>query len=175
MLLGRSIIAITTMILWVNVGLKKAVWDGVKGPNVAALSFRTVQGALTNIISYSSTKYLPLTVIAIINNLGPLATVILAYIILKERLKAFEMVVMLISLGTVITFSLFDSDDKGADKSNPPLPMWALYVALGFNPVLSSGGTIAMRKMKKFHEAVVSWYLNWCLGITSVSMILIRK
>ena len=30
-----------------------------------------------------------------------------------------------------------------------------------------------MRKMKKFHEAVVSWYLNWSIGITSVIVVLI--
>lgn len=53
--------------------------------------------------------------------------------------------------------------------------MWALYVALGCNPILSSGGTIAMRKMKKFHEAVVSWYLNWTLMATSIGVILISK
>ena len=28
-----------------------------------------------------------------------------------------------------------------------------------------------MRKMKKFHEAVVSWYLNWLLMISSLTMI----
>ena len=30
-----------------------------------------------------------------------------------------------------------------------------------------------MRKMKKFHEAVVSWYLNWVLLISSMTMILV--
>ena len=30
-----------------------------------------------------------------------------------------------------------------------------------------------MRKMKKFHEAVVSWYLNWGIGLSSLLLVLI--
>ena len=30
-----------------------------------------------------------------------------------------------------------------------------------------------MRKMKKFHDAVVSWYLNWSIGLTSLIVVLI--
>ena len=49
---------------------------------------------------------------------------------------------------------------------------YALYGCLFCNPFLTAGGSIAMRKMKKFHEAVVSWYLNWTIGITSLLIIL---
>lgn len=44
---------------------------------------------------------------------------------------------------------------------------------LSINPFLAAGGTIAMRKMKKFHEAVVSWYLGWSLLILSLAVVLI--
>ena len=47
MIFARSAIAIVTMILWQNVNLKKAVWDGVSGPNVKALIFRSMQGSIT--------------------------------------------------------------------------------------------------------------------------------
>ena len=30
-----------------------------------------------------------------------------------------------------------------------------------------------MRKMKKFHEAVVSFYLNWSIGLSSLALVLI--
>ena len=49
---------------------------------------------------------------------------------------------------------------------------YILYGVLFFNPFLSAFGTISMRKMKKFHEAVVSFYLNWSIGITSLIVIL---
>lgn len=42
-----------------------------------------------------------------------------------------------------------------------------LYILLLINPFLSAGGTIAMRKMKKFHECVVSWYMQWSILISS--------
>ena len=47
-----------------------------------------------------------------------------------------------------------------------------MYIALFCSPILSSGGSIAMRKMKKFHEAVVSFYLNWSIGISSLVVVL---
>ena len=116
---------------------------------------------------------MPLTVIAIISNLGPMVTVVMAYLILKEKIKKFEMGIMLISLVVVVVFSLtgYPNDDPHAAKSS--IPMWVLYLALSCNPLLSAGGTIAMRKMKKFHEAVVSWYLNIVLIITSTTIILV--
>ena len=43
------------------------------------------------------------------------------------------------------------------------------------NPILVAGGSISMRKMKKFHEAVVSFYLNLSIGVSSLAIILILK
>ena len=106
MIFARSSIAIITMIVWQNVGLKKAVWDGVKGPQVKALIFRSTQGAITNTIAFSLSKYLPLTFIAVFGNLGPVFTVLLAYLILKESIKCFELIILLLSLAAVLTFSV---------------------------------------------------------------------
>ena len=47
-----------------------------------------------------------------------------------------------------------------------------MYGVLALNPFLSAAGTISMRKMKKFHEAVVSFYLNWGIGLTSLVVVL---
>ena len=93
--------------------------------------------------------------------------------VLKEKIKCFEMVIMLLSLVSVIVFSIFtDGNDEGT-KAKSSLPMWALYAALGATPVLVAAGTVAMRKMKKFHEAVVSWYLNLAILIASLIMVLV--
>mmetsp|Transcript_35636 Transcript_35636/g.43649 ORF Transcript_35636/g.43649 Transcript_35636/m.43649 type:complete len:82 (+) Transcript_35636:413-658(+) len=53
--------------------------------------------------------------------------------------------------------------------------IYVLYGALFMNPFLVAGGSISMRKMKKFHEAVVSWYLNWSIGLSSLALILILQ
>ena len=112
--------------------------------------------------------------IAIISNLGPTVTVVLAYMILKEKIKGFEMVIMFLSLGATVVFSIWgDSNQAATGAATTSLPIWVFYAALSVNPILSASGTIAMRKMKKFHEAVVSWYLNIVLLITSLAFILI--
>ena len=90
----------------VNKELKPAVWDGVDRKSVGPLIFRTIQGTCTNIINYSVTKFLPLTLIAIVNNMGPLVTVVLAYFILKENLKLFEIVMITLTVGGVVTVIL---------------------------------------------------------------------
>lgn len=42
-----------------------------------------------------------------------------------------------------------------------------------FNPFLGAGGTIVMRKMKKFHEAVVAFYLNWSIMLTNLLIVVV--
>lgn len=116
--------------------------------------------------------------IAIFGGLGPLFTVMLAYLILKESIKCFELNILLLSLAAVLSFSILGKkeDDEDEDSgAKTQIPMWLCYFLLALSPALSSGGIIAMRKMKKFHEAVVSWYLNWLLLASSLTMILILK
>ena len=50
--------------------------------------------------------------------------------------------------------------------------MWVCYLLLFFNPFLSAGGTVAMRKMPKFGDATVGWYLQWATGIVALILIL---
>ena len=45
MLVGRSVVGMIVMALWENVGLKKAVWDGISRDTVSPLVFRSFQGA----------------------------------------------------------------------------------------------------------------------------------
>lgn len=46
-----------------------------------------------------------------------------------------------------------------------------LYLALFASPILSAGGTISMRQMRKSNDAVVSWYLNWAILIMTLTVI----
>lgn len=50
---------------------------------------------------------------------------------------------------------------------------YVMYGALFLNPFLTAGGSIAMRKMKKFHDATVSFYLNWSILLSSLVVIFI--
>lgn len=124
---------------------------------------------MTNIINYSVTKYIPLTLIAIVNNMSPLICVILAFFILKERVKGFEILMIVLTVAGIFVVVLFENPDPTDQTSQVSNTMkYVLYGCLLANPFLTAGGSISMRKMKKFHEAVVSWYLNWSIGLTSI-------
>ena len=156
--------------------MKKAVWDGVHRTNVGPLIFRVLQGSITNITSYSLTKYLSLTLIDIVNSLGSPLTVFLGYLLLKERLALFEGIMYFLTVASCLTFAAADvlNEDDSSHRAKATETMTiVMYVALCFNPILSAFGTIAMRKMKKFHEAIVSFYLNIGIGLTALLMILI--
>lgn len=129
---------------------------------------------MTNIINYSVTKFLPLTMIAIVNNLGPPITVLMAFIVLKERIKKFEMLMILMTVAGILIVVIFGQNDPNSGQ--PQISTSTRYIFFGvlfFNPFLSAFGTISMRKMKKFHEAVVSFYLNWSILLSSLAVILI--
>ena len=113
------------------------------------------------IIHMTSTKKLPLTVIACIDNLTPLITVTLAYLFFKEKVKMFQWVMLILSGIAVMTFSYFKKTSVQQQKAEGTVPIWVYYLLVGITPFLFAGCTIAMKNMSKFHNIVVSWYLSW--------------
>ena len=73
----------------------------------------------------------------------------------------------------ILTIILGNKDAK-SDKPEPTFPAWILYTMLALYPCLSAGGIIAMRKMPKFSDAVVSWYLQWGTLICALVVILVQ-
>lgn len=92
--------------------------------NVCPLIVRTVSGSLSNLINFSVTKYLSLTLIAVINNISPPLTVALCYFILKEKVPCFEIVMLSITVAGILVYaiagSLPDNEDEpsSADDAN---------------------------------------------------------
>ncbi len=60
------------------------------------------------------TKFLPLTLIAVVNNMAPLITVVLAFFILKERIKKFEILMILLTVSCVIVV-VVGQQNEGSD------------------------------------------------------------
>ena len=104
------------------------------------------------------TKYLPLTIITIISNMTGLVVYILAFLILKETIRKYDICFFFLLLLGVIICIVGGSPDSTTTGDDPFLPYVVLYLLLIINLFLSAGGTIAMRKMKKFTDSVVSWY-----------------
>ena len=103
MLTMRSVFALSTQLVILNVNLKSAVWDGISRDSVGPLIFRTLQGSCTNIINFSVTRYIPLTMICIVNNMSPLITIVFAFLLLKEKIKSFEIIMIVLTIGGVVT------------------------------------------------------------------------
>ena len=156
------------MVFWLHINLKKQVFDGINRTNVKPLIYRTAQGSISNIINYSVAKFVPSSIIAVFNQISPIATVVLAYFILKEVIKVFDGGIMVCNLIAILITILGSGGNADHDLPEPNISMYIIYIVLLINPFLSSGGTIAMRKMKKFSEYTVSWYLNWSIGLTSL-------
>lgn len=91
--------------------------------------------------------------------------VILAYFILSERLFWYQAVGLIISfLGcTMVFIGASPEQDQNQLRDDKPQLAWVVLVGL---PVIMAFGTIAMRKMRKMHESVVSSYNNLLLGIS---------
>jgi len=168
----RSCMGIAIMTLHVNVKLKKETWDCVTLAASGPLAFKTSASVATNLIQFSITKFLPATIISIVSNLAPIIVVILAFMILKEQIRRFDVLMIILTLVGIFVIILGGDDSEESSKSEPSFPMWVCYLLLFFNPFLSASGTIAMRKMPKFGDATVGWYLQWATGIVALILIL---
>ena len=172
MLFIRSAWGILIMVVMINVNLKKDTWDCVTRDQSCSLVFKTFTGTTTNIINYSVTKYIPLTIISIVANLSPIIVIVFAFLILKETIRRFDLLMMLLTLVGIFAVILGGDNENPDANEEPLLPYVVLYTLLMINPFLSAGGTIAMRKMKKFNDAVVSWYMQWAILITGAFIML---
>ena len=65
-------------------------------------------------ISVAVSKFLPLTLIAVVSNLGPPITIIAAFFFLKEKLKKFELIMVILTIGAVFVYIFGGEDDSSA-------------------------------------------------------------
>ena len=111
MMFMRSIIGIAFMLILVNVDLKKDTWDSVTRDHAGSLTFKTFAGTIKDIINFSTSKYIPLTIISVFSNLAPIAVVALAYLILKEVVKKFDIAMILLTLAGIF-LCIFGADNS---------------------------------------------------------------
>ena len=111
--------------------------------------------------------------ICVVTNMSPLITIVFAFLLLKEKVKTFEVIMIVLTIGGVVTIVTgAQADESNSEAELSTALKYAMWGALFLNPFLVAGGTIAMRKMKKFNVAVVSWYLNLGILISSIILVL---
>jgi len=111
-------------------------------------------------------RQLPVSVVAVVTRLTPTLVIFIAFFVLGERLKYFDIVSLVLALSGALMIVLgMQSDDESATERSP----W-LFVALAANPVLIAFGEVAMRKMRKLPAATVVCYINYAITIWSLVM-----
>lgn len=110
----RSIWGLIILFLLINVNLKKIMYDSVNKRDYPFLVFKTLSSTVTQIINSYSSRYIPLTIIGVVNNLSPMITVLLAFIFLGERLRVLDLIFLGLLAAGIFTVVL------GAKKTANP-------------------------------------------------------
>lgn len=85
--------------------------------------------------------------------------VVLCYFILGEKLACKEIFFLVLIVLCILDIVIFAP--KGTDTGSESIKQVPfLYLLLFLNPFLTAGGTIALRKVRKIHEYVISFWLG---------------
>ena len=158
-LIMRSFWSLLILLLLINFNFKKVMYDSVNKSDYPFLLFKTFSSTLIQIINMFSSKYIPLTIIGVVNNLSPMVTVLLAFLFLGERLRVLDLVLLGLLAAGIFTIVLGASKTANPQEKTISQAPW-LYVALFINPFLVASGTIISRKLKHIHEYVNAVYVN---------------
>ena len=78
-------------------------------------------------------------------NLAPLVVIVLAFLILKEEIRKFDLLIMVLTLLGTFAVILGGTAKASDEQVAPAVPYFVLYILLMLVPFLSAGGMIAMR------------------------------
>ena len=108
-----------------------------------------------NILQQSVVKYLSMVYVGISMNCAPLVTVFLSYLMVGEKLKKMDMLMILVTFVGVTLISIgFKSTNLAIE-----IPISA-YIGCFLLPFLMSFGNVLMHQMKGLHENAVSIYIS---------------
>lgn len=94
----------------------------------------------------------------------PLVTTFLAWAILRENITKFDIFALLATFSSILLVIFGNPNGSNPVEKQPGIWEYALLIS---NPIMISGGLIAMRKMTKMHDSVVSSYINIVMAILS--------
>ena len=71
-------------------------------------------------------KYIPLTIISIVLNMAPIFVFLLAFFILKEVIKRYDLMMMFLTLVGILMVFLGNEKEKKDSDDEAPMPMYVL-------------------------------------------------
>jgi len=151
------------LILIQHVNLPYNLWGCVERTDIVPLVFRIIQGVITYYLTFLTIRFFNIGLVSIVNNLTPCILVLLAILLLKEKVSvrtwtviglAFISAVLVVVGGPGGFHGLFDNEDTDAGKTLFILA----FIALFMNPIIEAIGIIALRKMRRLPNwTIITW------------------
>lgn len=135
------------------------------------LTTRVIQGNFSIAVNYMAVKFFDLTTVAMVVNCAPLITCVLSAFFLDEKIKRSDVIYLFLAFSAVSIMVFGDPNNQ--NKKDRPCPNLIAIVALFFNPIAIATGNVAMRKMRKLHENVVSCWMSLSMIFVFVPLVLI--
>ena len=160
----RSCFAMLPLILWLK--LQGSVREGIKTANVRGHFIRGLAGTCSMYLSYLALLYISLTDATAINYAAPLFTVLLAAIILREKVRAHRWLAVVAGFsGIVIMLSGHLSlTDTALNVGSSTGVFLALLAAL-----FTAGALIQIRALNRSEKAgAIAFWFTVMTGLTSL-------
>jgi len=98
----KAIIANTILGLSLNKRLKSIMWDTVHVDTIPSLCFKTFQGSIGVLLAYYAIRAFQISTVGIVSSISPLLVCLMAYLVLGEKVKATEIVGLVIVIIGII-------------------------------------------------------------------------
>lgn len=126
-------------------------------------------GVVLNTMAYALIKYISPTIISLATNLIPIFVVLLCVYLIGEKVDFMDCLMIFLTL-IGVTIVCIGAEDSSAE--DPPFPKWIAYLLVFISPIFTAGATVAMARMQKYSDWVVSWYLQFFSIFPSLIVVL---
>ena len=134
----------------VNRKLKYFIVERTTKANLKPLFMRGAFGTANSFFGILTTQYFSLVYVGLSNNLNPIATCLMAFFILREKMGREDillLVIILIGIGILSVPSFFGTDSTQTEIAKP----WFAWFGIIYVPLGLSFSNVIMRKMKGLH------------------------
>lgn len=157
MLVYRATLSAIFLACWLNVSIKKTLYEDLSSKALFPLTVRVIAGNLSVFVNFMSVKFFQLTTVAMVINTAPFFTFFGAAIFFKNEKVEFIQTLKLFVGFSGLLMMIFGANTT--EKSPAYTPTLIAYIALLFNPLCMSASQVAMRAMRSLNDLVVSTYM----------------
>jgi drug/metabolite transporter (DMT)-like permease len=145
LLVLRSVVSAGVFLVLMNQRIGYYLWAAIPKDKLGSLVSRILQGLVLMVLIYTSIKNFPLVFVSLVQNLTPLLTAVLSYLLFKVALSRQDTVVLLASfIGVTVLITGGEGGSSAWSGEDLIIPA-ACLVAI---PVLSASVTLYIRNLR---------------------------